>query len=166
MESDHPKEQRTRKLAPTDRIAVRRAEAIKLRVLGKGYQEIADTLGVGLATAHSDVKFKLDEAAKEATDAAREALAIDIQRLDLAIALALREVQAGNLSAIDRVVKVQERRAKLLGLDSPERIDATLSEGPSPEMAARLVREAFRTEETHDVSDGSGRPSTPAATTD
>jgi hypothetical protein len=48
---------------------------------------------------------------------------IELQRLDDLYQIAWIEANAGNIAAIDRCLRVMERRAKLLGLDAPEKID-------------------------------------------
>lgn len=49
-----------------------------------------------------------------ATDEMRQ---IELQRLDRVFLVAWRQALGGDLQAIDRVLKIQERRAKLYGLD-------------------------------------------------
>lgn len=126
-----------------ERIAERRKKAIQLRVEGCTYAEIGEELGCCEATAYGDVKAVLEQTAKEAREAATEVIAVELQRLDVATKLALREIQqANNIQAIDRLVKVQERRAKLLGLDSPDRHEVATSE-LSPDAVASLTRQVF-----------------------
>jgi hypothetical protein len=47
------------------------------------------------------------------------------------------------LAAMDRFLKIQDRRAKLLGLDAPTRVDATVTETTQADLElAEMVREA------------------------
>lgn len=126
-----------------ERIALRRKDAIRLRVEGNTYAEIGEQLGVSQGQAFADVKAVIEAARTEANEAANEAIDVELRRLDIASRLALREVQAGNLSAIDKLVKTQERRAKLLGLDSPERHEVSTDLELSPAKVRELAAEAF-----------------------
>lgn len=126
-----------------ERIALRRKEAIKLRVEGNTYAEIAEQLGVSEGTAYGDVKAVITESRKEANELAAETLEVELRRLDTAAKLAIREIQVGNLQAIDRLVKTQERRAKLLGLDSPDKHEVSSNVDLSPARVRELAAEQF-----------------------
>lgn len=128
--------------AKQDEIAIRRTKALELRARGKGFQEIADTLGVSIGTAHTDVRTAMVEYAKEAEGNIQAERGIELRRLERALTV-VEEVllheeptDAGEdgdilgmiessrelkLKALDRLVKIQEQRAKLLGLYAPER---------------------------------------------
>lgn len=121
------------KSADDDRIALRRAEALKLRVSGKTFQEIADTLDIGLATAHLDVRSAMAEYGREAEEDLRAERGLELRRLERAFDL-VESVLSGDgdelkLKALDRLMKVQDQRAKLLGLYAPERkeVDAKVA---------------------------------------
>ncbi len=159
--------------ADDDRIAARRAEAIRLRVSGKTIRAIAKELSISVSTAHADVRETMAEVAKAARDDAETELATDLERLDNALSIVLEVLNRGatagtddgdepgdifdglteqqelKLKAVDRLVKIQEQRAKLLGLYAPAKQEiaatATLAVNASPEAAARLVREQFGT---------------------
>jgi cell fate regulator YaaT (PSP1 superfamily) len=99
---------------------VRRAEAIDLRVQGFSYREIGKRLNVSAQTAYNDVQAELSEVREEAAENAKQNLRLDLQRIDIAIQLAIKKVQEGELAAIDRLVKLTDQRAKLLRLYEPE----------------------------------------------
>jgi hypothetical protein len=48
--------------------------------------------------------------------------AIELERLDVATKALMPKVEAGALDAIHTLVKVQQRRASLLGLDAPKEV--------------------------------------------
>lgn len=56
----------------------------------------------------------------------------------------LIEVDHGNrLAAVDRVIKLQDRAAKMLGTDAPEKVEASVTQVTQEDIAlAELVREA------------------------
>lgn len=107
---------------PTGRevAAERRIQALEMRKQGHSYRVIGERLGVSAATAFGDVKKELDKLAKVAGEIAEDVRAIELQRLDDMLAALWPEAMLGNPVVIDRVLRIQERRAKLLGLDAPE----------------------------------------------
>ena len=94
--------------------AEKRAEALELRAMGYNYQAIADEVGYGSrGAAHKAVAQELRNIPREAAEQARE---LELGRLDDLQMAAMNGAMAGDLFAIDRVVKIVESRARLLGL--------------------------------------------------
>ena len=94
--------------------AEKRKEALELRALGYSYQQVADEVGyASKGAAHKAVAQELRNIPREAAEQARE---LELGRLDEMQAAAMNGAMAGDLFAIDRVIKVIESRAKLLGL--------------------------------------------------
>jgi transposase len=169
--------------AEEDRIHLRQTQAIALRVKGYSFREIAKELGVSVGQAHHDVRAAMAEFDDQASADVELERKTQSKRLESALK-SVSEVLAaevydadGNadhelkLKAIDRIVKLEERRAKLLGLDMPTKteIDARVTNEASPTEAARLVREAFGSHaldgpDTGDAgSDGAGSvPASPS----
>jgi len=132
--------------ADQDRIALRRAEAVKLRAKGKGFQEIADTLGIGLATAHLDVRTAMAEIADEAQEYIQAERGTELARLERALSVVEAVLTSAptaedgdelQLKALDRLVKIQDQRAKLLGLYAPEKKELTGADGAPIAIDAR-----------------------------
>jgi len=130
----------------TDESAERDAEACRLRTNGATYRQIADQLGY----ADESSAWKAVDRALRATVAepAAKVRMIELARLDLLFAEAYRVMRAEHvvvsngrvvmdpadptkplrddgptLAAIDRLVKIGERRARLWGLDAPIKVD-------------------------------------------
>jgi hypothetical protein len=98
-------------------------KALTLRKAGVSYQSIADTLGYKTAGgAWVAVKAGLKKTLVEPADELRT---LEIARLDDYLKAIANHVSAGNLTAIDRALKIQQRRAALLGLDMPAKVDVT-----------------------------------------
>ncbi len=98
-------------------------KALSLRKAGLGYQAIADALGYKDASgAWRAVKAALKKTLQEPADELRT---LELARLDDMLKAIASHVAAGNLTAIDRALKIQERRARLLGLDAPAKQDIT-----------------------------------------
>jgi len=98
----------------------RQLQALELRRQGRRYDEIAEMLGVSLSSAWRLVHRAYQRSLKLADDEAEMQRQLDLQRLDAALAAIWPAVKAGELAAIDRLISILSRRARLLGLDRPE----------------------------------------------
>jgi transposase-like protein len=104
----------------------RRADALELREKGYSYRAIAQELGVSLDTAHQDVKTAMAAITKEP---AETVLALELARLDEYERRLREAIEGGDLDRIDSALRVQARRAKLLGLDHKAILDLNRSTG-------------------------------------
>ena len=117
--------------------AERDAIACEMRTRGMTYQQIADTLHVTKSSAHKMVERTLAAIVQEPAEAVRQ---LELDRLDAMYTAAMEVLERQHftvsqgkvvdlggqpleddgpvLQAIDRLLKIQERRARLLGLDS------------------------------------------------
>lgn len=107
--------------------AQRRLEALKLRQAGATYQAIADKLGYhDRGTAQRAVVAELKKINAELEDEATQLRALEAQRLDTLQTAMWTEMLAARSNgesaapAVDRIIKIMERRAKLLGLDTSD----------------------------------------------
>ncbi|MFJ6428899.1 helix-turn-helix domain-containing protein [Microbacterium maritypicum] len=109
---DTPRPRRT-----TKRIqrASRRAEAFALRRNGVSTAAIAQHLGVHPRTVSTWIRDAIQAIPAEEADAIRT---LELERLDAIMAPQMRLALAGDGFAVDRVLRIMERRARLLGLDS------------------------------------------------
>ena len=131
----------------------RQVKAMDLRRSGLTYQEIANKLGVSLETAHSAVKAGMNEIAEHIRGDAAVLAAEEVARLDAMMVGLWTQARTGHLGAVDRVLRIMERRARLLGLDAaPKR--APDDAGLAPEEAARVARDAI--EKAMAVVEGNG----------
>jgi len=97
----------------------KQSAALALALSGADYQTIADKVGYNSRqAAWKAVKSALDKSIRHAADEVR---VMQIARLDKMLVSIWASVERGNLSAIDRAIRLEERRAKLLGLDMPEK---------------------------------------------
>lgn len=101
--------------------AQRKCEALRLRAAGATFQEIADGLGYSsVSGAHKAVVSALRETLQEPSDELRR---LESDRLRAMMAAVWPRVEGGDLHAIDRALRIQERLARLLGLDAPARAE-------------------------------------------
>jgi len=103
-----------RRLKPSER----QAAAMELKLAGKSYRTIARKLGFrGPSGAHKAVAAYLKKTREAPTNELRR---IELERLDRLQVIAWKRVTVmADLKAISTVLKIMERRAKLLGLDAP-----------------------------------------------
>lgn len=104
--------------------AERRAKAIRLKIEGHSYTEIAEELGYSSrGSANSDVRRALEKHVIEeglAVEAWRE---LELARLDVLQRAIWPEAMGGSPRAIETALKILDRRAKLLGLDSAIKLE-------------------------------------------
>jgi hypothetical protein len=99
----------------------RQRAALELRKAGKSYEAIAQELGYGgPSSAHNAVKAALRKTLQEPADDLR---ALEVARMDAMLDGLWPKVLDGNPRAVEVAIKVLERRARLLGLDAPQKIN-------------------------------------------
>jgi hypothetical protein len=121
--------------------------ALELRKRGLNYTQISKKLGCARSTACRYVLSELENLADKCREEAVHVRDIELQRLDALYLKAWEAVEGGDLPAIDRCLRIMERRAKLLGLDAAEKIEHS---GVVSWM--ELVKSATNTNEGRDGS--------------
>lgn len=100
-------------------VPARAREALRLRLLGKHFGEIADTLGFASpSNAYRAYQTALDWA-RDASSL-EEIIEAEAHRLD-AMTASLMSTKFMDARTVEVLTKVAERKAKLLGLDAPEK---------------------------------------------
>ena len=113
----------SRKL-PEPAAVDRQRRALELRRQGASYSTIASRLGyANKGGAHKLVRRALRATLQEPADELRR---LETERLDALLRALWHKAIAGHGAAIDRVLKVMERRANLLGLDAPKKVQQTI----------------------------------------
>ena len=98
-------------------------KALELRKAGVPFSVIAEQLCYrGPSGAYRAVMSALRRTLQEPADEVRQ---LETERLDALLLALWPHAKSGNQGAIDRALKVMERRAKLWGLDMPVRADIT-----------------------------------------
>lgn len=126
-------------------IAEKRDKALQLRLTGATYQAIANVMKVNKSTVKRWIDAAIDGVDKENAAAL---IRLENERLNAAQRAIWPQVLNGQLGAVDRLVKIMERRARLNGLDAPQRVDLGASDvdlaavAAEIEAAARLQHEA------------------------
>ena len=133
----------------------RQIKALELRRMGKGYTEIAAALGIGKSQAHRLVTAALIDARQQVSADANDLRAEELSRLDAMLGGLWADARRGNVSAIDRVLKIMERRARLLGLDAPTRL-AHGGDGAAPPIQTENGIYAISDAELEAIARGRG----------
>lgn len=108
----------------------RDAQALELRKAGASYDQIARQLGFAQKSgAHHSVMRALKASIAMRNAAAEDVLEIELQRLDEMLLGLWSEARKGRWLAVDRVLKIMERRSAFLGLDAPKRSEISGADG-------------------------------------
>lgn len=95
----------------------RRAEAIKLRIAGATFEQIADKVGFNdKSAARKSVMAALRHLQSEIEYTTEEYRTLELVRIDELYLTSYRLAKSGDLQAMDRCIKLMELRAKYLGL--------------------------------------------------
>ena len=131
---------RPQKTEPRNIIAREREhEALELRKAGATYRQIGKRLGISATSAHTRVMSALREMSELTGEKAAEVRGIELQRLDTMLLGLWSKARAGDVSAIDRAVKIMQRRADMLGLDAPKRSEFAGPDGTPLNFKAEVV---------------------------
>lgn len=112
-----------------DGMESRREQVATLRLQHLTQEQIADRLGVSMATVSRDLQAVRDEWAERRTQRYEDWVAEEIAKLDamektwLPAALNGREL---NANAVRQVLAIMDRRARMLGLDKPQTHEMTV----------------------------------------
>ena len=115
--------------------AERREQALRLRIAGRSYPEIAAELGMSQSGAHKTVTVALAGLRVRCNESAEQMRTLETERLIGVIRDAdeiLRSPEtgeAGRLRALELKIKASESLRKLWGLDAPTRIAPTTPDG-------------------------------------
>lgn len=111
--------------------SIRDRDAMAMRAAGKQYHEIAEALGMAnKSVAYKAVVRVLDQWQCETVESADMVRSIELQRCDDMLAALWPKALEGDPQAIDRIIKIMDRRARFLGLDATTKTDITTAGGP------------------------------------
>jgi hypothetical protein len=149
------KRKRPRTLNTPDALRVKAAvaEAAKLRILGLGYRQIGERMGVTASTAHKYVTRAAEGYELQAAEAIDTQRKLELARLDHAMTVVMSQIAKlatstkPNPAAIDQLVRVSERRAKLLGLDAALEVKVQQAMGNEIDAVIARLRDGLNDEE-------------------
>lgn len=108
-------------------VEEKQAQALEYRKMGYSYALIAQSLGyAGPQGAQYAVEAALNRIVREPAEAV---LKLELERLDGMFAKPYQSAIAGDLVAVGACLNIMGRKARLLGLDAPAKVDSTVSNG-------------------------------------
>lgn len=135
--------------------AEQQRKALELRKAGASYDQIASQLKVSnRSVAWKLVKTAIDDIIREP---AEEVLQLELARLDAMLLGVWTDAKGGNAAAIDRALRIMDRRASYLGLDAPKRSEHSGADGtPIVFNVSGLTHEQLQLAAADDAADSSG----------
>jgi len=135
--------------ADDDALAERRQRVSALRLMHYTQREIAVEIGVSVATVNRDLAVVRAEWAERRSQSYESWVAEELAKIDLLERAILPAAISGDDKAQARIVQFMDRRARMMGLDKPERFEHTVITLDAVEAEiARLEREMGERERT------------------
>lgn len=129
----------------TAKAEARRVQALDLRLAGATYRDISSRLGVTVAQSYKDVQQALRDYCQDTAEEVRDQ---ELARLDRLMLAHWQRALNGDHKSTATVLSIMDRRAKILGLDAPAKVDITmyirqkaLEEGLDPDEAVRAAEQ-------------------------
>ena len=122
-------------------IAMRKSEALQLRISGMSYRQIADAMHCSDSTAYEMVSSALKEIPARDVDELRKEQDSMIRSLYMQL---IPRVNKGEPRAIEVALKLLERLAKLHGLDAPTKSIIEVITEEAVDKAIRELEEQMR----------------------
>lgn len=123
-------------------VAEQQEHCYDRRLAGWTLQAIADETGLAIGTVHKRIQARIEARVQPKADELR---AVEVDRLDRYLKRLDEQIEQGYAIArnTEVAVRVSERRARLLGIDAPQQVEATVVQVTQEDLAlAELVREA------------------------
>lgn len=117
----------------------RELRVLELRRMGYTWQKIADSVGYADHTgAYAAYKRAMKRTLQQPADELRSQ---EVDRIDNLQLILWDQAVTGDVKAIMAIIKLMERRAKLLGLDAPVRIEQEVTTWTGEESIDRAVKD-------------------------
>ena len=107
----------------------RTIRCLELRKAGATFQQIGDELGITRQGAHKAAKRGMQELINKTPETAAETRAVQLLRIDALLLGVWDRARKGDDAAIDRVLRLEEFRAKLTGTFAPKLQELTGQDG-------------------------------------
>ena len=135
-------------------LALRQYQAYKMRLAGASYDDIGRTLKISRKTASRDCAAVHAELKADIVEDIDTIRAQQLARLDIALFAIMPDVKKGRLLAVDRLLAIEDRRSKLLGLDAAKKLELTGKDGGAIETQSQVnIRERLTPEEAAQKTD-------------
>ena len=130
-----------------------------MRVAGKTYLQIGDALGITEDAARVCIKRRMDKLEAIGDEDAQELRRLECERIDAMLAGLWQAAESGDTAAVATVIKLQQRKAEMLGLDKKDAnvgtgdmtVNLVLRVDDKPAMTTVTVENTTVTTSTEDV---------------
>jgi len=141
---------------PSPELVDKEIKVLELRRAGLTWQRIAEETGYADHTgAYAAYKRAIKRTMQQPADELREAELDRIDRLQLAL---WPKAMKGDNASINTIVRLMERRARLLGLDTPIKIQQDVTTWDGDESIDRAVKDLAALLERHAEESSSENP--------
>lgn len=120
--------------------AEKRTEIMNLRRAGLTYVQIGQKLGFDESYARKVIREEFALLAEAKKDVAEDLLTAELDRLDQIMAGFYEKATSGDAKAAEIVLRIMERRSRLVGLDAPTKTQSTINVNQKTD--AELLEEA------------------------
>lgn len=124
------------------RAAARREEALRLRQAGASYRAIAQKLGITREAARKHVVAALEQLDDVTADLRAQLRRLELERLDALQLAHWTAAMQGDPAATDRILRIMDRRAKLVGLDHQTQATLNIVHPSLDELIKRVLPDA------------------------
>lgn len=139
-------------------IEIRREKVAKLKLAGISLRQIAQELGCALGTVHSDLEAVLARTVDTADEHIRMERDVSLGRCEVALRAIWPRICRGDVEAINAFVRLDQRRAKLLGLDAPAKQELSGPDGGPIPLATQTSLEQKLESLEQRLTGGSTKP--------
>ena len=137
-------------------------KVIDLKLKGKKNVDIAAELDVSQSAVYNVLKRGMERITSENNKLIKHMRGLEVLRLDRLQEGIWTEAIGGHLTSIDRVLRIMERRAALLGLDSPVEVSATVNVNRASDLGDdELAMVIAQAKETGQLVEGDELESSP-----
>ena len=119
-------------------VAEEQAQCYRLRLAGMTLEQIAKQTDLSKATVHNRITAQIKETVEPLAEEVRK---MQLDRLDEWLMHLNGQIRQGRQVArsIEVALRVEERRAKLMGVDAPEKTQSEHSFTASPDLQERIA---------------------------
>lgn len=120
----------------TAALALEAAQCFDLKVQGYSLRQIAELTGLSKDTVSNRIRHAVDTMISPRVEDYRALQDQQIDALEAEVLAVMRTVDQPEtrLKAVDRLVRLMERRARLHGIDAPVKVDATITQQTQQEI--------------------------------
>lgn len=132
--------------APTPEVIDKEQQVLKLRRQGYTWDAISHQVGYSSPSSSRDAYLRASR--RIIHEDLEEVRKLELDRLDIALKSIWSTVESGDIQAINTMLRIMERRAKMLALDAPKRL---LIAEPSAPMSVDALEQRIQ-----QILDGGG----------